>query len=268
MTTIAVLGMGRMGTPIARRLLAAGHQVTVWNRTESRTSQAIRAGARAAASPAEAVAGAQVVITMLSDAHALDSVLFGPAAASPAMRPDTCLVQMSTIGPEATRDLARRMPGDVLLVDAPVSGSVGAAETGRLTVLAAGGSAAIERAVPILTVLGTVRRCGDVGGGSALKLVLNTALVTAMAALADTLAVADAVQVDRTDALGALATGPLGAAVARATATGTAFPIALARKDIEFALSHLGDRCAPVALGAAQALRRTPDQSADIATIV
>ena len=268
METIAVLGTGRMGTPICRRLLSAGHQVAVWNRTASRSERLVRAGARRADSPAAAVADADTVITVLSDAVAVDTVLFGPAGAASALRPGTCLVQMSTIGPEAVAELARRLPAEVHLIDAPVVGSVDAAQAGRLTVLAAGDPAAVDRAAPVLQALGTVRRCGALGAGSALKLVLNTALVTAMAALRDTVAVADAVGVDRSVALAALGTGPLGGAAKRATATGAWFPIALASKDITLALRHLGDRPAPVARAAARVLSAAPDQNADLSVLV
>jgi 3-hydroxyisobutyrate dehydrogenase len=257
-----------MGAPIARRLLAAGHVVTVWNRTSSRTDPVAEAGAHASASPAEAVVDAEVVITMLTDAAAIDAVLFGPGGAAPVLRAGTCVVQMSTIGPDEVRDLAQRLPDGVDLVDAPVGGSVAAAEAGTLLVLAGGENAALNRAAPILEVLGTLRRCGDAGDGAALKLVLNTALVTAMAALADTVAVADAVKVDRQTALNALTTGPLGGAVKRATATGASFSFALAGKDLDLALRELDHTPAPIAHAAGQAIAAMPDQTADIATIV
>lgn len=266
MTAVAVLGTGNMGAAMVRRLLATGHQVTVWNRTAARTAPLVADGARAAGSPAEAVADVDVVITMLSDAAAVDAALTGPAGAAAALPPGTPLVQMSTISPDSVRDLARRLPG-VALVDAPVGGSVAATEAGRLTVLAAGEDSALDAATPVLSVLGTVRRCGAVGGGSAVKLVLNTALITAMAALGDTLAVADAVGVDRAGALELLASGALGGAVGRATASGAVFSLTLAGKDVGLARQQLGDRPAPVLRATAEALRTAPDQAADLATL-
>jgi 3-hydroxyisobutyrate dehydrogenase len=257
-----------MGASIARRLLAAGHRLTVWNRTASRTSPLVSAGARAAGSPAEAVRDVEIVITMLTDAAAVDAVLFGTDGAAPALRPGTCLVEMSTIGPKAIRDLARRLPDRVDLVDAPVGGSVDAAQAGTLAVLAGGEDHAVDRVTPILEALGTVRRCGGTGSGAALKLVLNTALVTAVASLADTLKVADALGVDRDTALEAVAAGPLGGAVKRGTATGASFSIALASKDMNLALDELGGAHAPIADAAAQLLRAAPDPNADIAELV
>jgi enamine deaminase RidA (YjgF/YER057c/UK114 family) len=101
------------------------------------------------------------------------------------------------------RDIAKRLPG-INLVDAPAAGSVTAAEEGRLTILTGGTDEAVSQVMPVLAALGTVVRCGDIGTGAALKLVLNTALSTAMAALADPLTIADAADVDRAVALAAL----------------------------------------------------------------
>lgn len=266
MITVAVLGTGQMGAAIARRLLATGHRVSVWNRTRPRTNDL--ADAYVASSPAAAVRDAQLAIVMVTDAAAVDAVLFGPEGATTALRPGAIVIQMSTIGPDEVRAVARRLPTGVELVDAPVAGSVGAVQSGALRILAGGSSAAITRATPVLDALGTVRDCGAVGAGAALKLVLNTALVTALASLADTLAVADAVSVDRTVALDALAGSALGGAVGRATATGASFSLALAAKDTDLALRALGDVAAPVARATAEVLRAPADQSADIAAVV
>jgi 3-hydroxyisobutyrate dehydrogenase-like beta-hydroxyacid dehydrogenase len=252
MATIAVLGTGRMGAAIARRLLDTGHRVTVWNRTAGKTAPLVAAGARAAPTPA--VPDAEVVITMLTDAAAVRAVV---AAAD--LRPGSVLVEMSTIGPAAVRDL--RVPAGVALVDAPVLGSVAAAESGRLTVLAGGD---VGRALPVLESLGSVRHCGDLGGGAALKLVANTALVTGLAALADTMTVARAVGAEVEAALSVIAKGALGGAVTRATAAGAAFPVALAAKDLDLVLGLVSP---PVVRAAAAVLREAPDQSADLGTI-
>ncbi len=255
-----------MGAPIARRLLNTDHQVTVWNRTPSRAEPLVAAGAVLAASPAAAVAGADVVITMLTDATAVETVLFGPDGAAPALPARAVVVEMSTVGPAAVARLSRRLSAD--LVDAPVGGSVAAAEAGELIVLAGGERSTVDRVIGVLKSLGTVRRCGGPGTGAAFKLVLNTALVTSLAALTDTLAVADAVGVDRATALDALAAGPLGGAVRRATSTGSAFPVALASKDLNLALSTLAGRDAPVIAAAAGLMHAASDQTADIATIL
>lgn len=269
MTSVAVLGTGHMGTAMARRLLASGHRVTAWNRTAASARGLAEAGAGIAATPAQAVAEADLVITMLTDAAAVEAVLFhagGAGATVAAMRPGAVVAQMSTIAPDEVRALAARLPGAVALLDAPVGGSVGAAEAGRLAVFAGGPEAALDRAEPVLRDLGTVHRCGPVGAGAALKLVVNTALVTALGALHDTLAVADAVDVDRTVALDVLAASPLGGAVRRATATGASFAVALAAKDARLALREVP--AAPVVAAATQHLHAAADQKADVASLI
>jgi len=267
MTTIAVLGTGRMGAAIAGRLLGAGHDVMVWNRTASRTTPLAGRGARVAASPAAAAKDADVVITMLTDANAVETVLFGPDGVATTVRRGVGLVDMSTIGPVAVRDLARRLPDGVELVDAPVGGSVAAVEAGRLLVLVGGDDHAVDRVVPVLEVLGTVRRCGGIGAGAAVKLVLNTALVTGIAALADAYRVARAVGVDHDTATEVLASSALADAQARVVAGG-AFTIALASKDLDLALTALGPASAPIAHAAGRALREAPDQTSELVTIV
>ncbi|MFF0318308.1 NAD(P)-dependent oxidoreductase [Micromonospora sp. NPDC005252] len=266
MFEIALLGTGTMGTAIGRRLLATGHRLTVWNRTSERTVPLVDAGARVAGSPAEAVRDADVVITMLTDAVAVRHTLVDSGAAL-ALRPGTPVIEMSTIGPRAVAELATLLPAGVPLVDAPVAGSAGAAETGQLVVLAGGEKTIVDRVAPLLETLGTVRRCGDSGRGAALKLVLNTALITAVTAVADALAVADAVGVDRRTAIDALGTGPLGGAIARATATDAAFAAALAAKDARLALDVLGDAPAPLLRAAASALAAAPHPEGDIARL-
>ncbi|HLT12256.1 MAG TPA: NAD(P)-binding domain-containing protein [Micromonosporaceae bacterium] len=268
MARIAVLGTGKMGAAIASRLIDAGHRVTVWNRSASRTGGLVDKGARAAVSAAEAVADAEVVITMLADARAVETVLLGEHNAVANLPQGSCVVQMATIGPAAMMDLARRLPAGIDVVDAPVAGSVAAARSGELRLLVGASENTVERLHPILSGLGTVHRCGGVGTGSAAKLVVNAALIMAMAALADALAVAEAVGVDRDVALSLLATGPLGGAVRRATALGADFSIALAGKDIQLTLDLVSDRSVPVARAAATAVDAAPDQSADLAALV
>jgi 3-hydroxyisobutyrate dehydrogenase-like beta-hydroxyacid dehydrogenase len=264
--TIAVLGTGHMGTPIARRLLASGYRVIAWNRTAERAAPLVAEGATLAASPAEAARDADAAITMLTDGSAVEEVLFAGGAAA-ALRPGACLVEMSTIGPDAVRALATRLPAGVDLVDAPVGGSVGAAASGQLRVLAGGDPAALDRVEPVLSALGAVRRCGGLGAGAAMKLVANTALVTAVAALADTLAVADALGVDRDAALEVVGTGAL-SGVAGRLGGGSAFSVALAAKDLDLALRALGTAPAPVARGAAATLSTMENRSAELSSVV
>lgn len=173
--SIAVLGLGRMGRPMAARLLAAGYPVTVWNRTASRADDLRGARARVAATPADAARDADVVITMPADPAAVERVLFGDGGALAAMREGATLIDCSTVGPEDSRATAANCARHgVRFVDAPVLGSVPAAEQGTLTVLAGGDASVVGEMEPILKVLGQrVIRAGGTGMGSALKLVMN-----------------------------------------------------------------------------------------------
>ncbi|MFI2639978.1 NAD(P)-dependent oxidoreductase [Streptomyces sp. NPDC018610] len=226
---IAFLGLGRMGVPMARRLLAAGHPLTVWNRTAAKAEELVAEGARPAASPADAVRDADVVITMLADPAALAAVA---DAALPALPAGAHWIDMSTVGPEAVRALASRAGDRATLVDAPVVGSTDRAATGRLDILAGGDTAGVDH---VLATLGTVTRTGPSGSGAALKLVLNTAAIGGVGLVAEALRLADALGLDEDTARTALAAGPLGGAVARARAEGAHFATALAVKDLDLA---------------------------------
>ncbi len=235
MPTIAFLGLGHMGTPMAQRLVEAGLHVVVWNRTRERAGPLAAAGARVADSPAAAATDAGIVITMLSDPLAVESVLFGPDGAAARMQPGACLVEMSTIGPDAVHHIAARLPEGVGLVDAPVGGSVQQAEGRQLRVFAGGAPADLDKVTPVLEQLGVVVRCGGVGSGAAVKLVANTALVAGMALLGETMSLASSLGVPRDLALDVLGPGPLGGVLQRANRTGGHFTVELAAKDLGLA---------------------------------
>ena len=229
MDKIAFLGLGHMGAPMARRLLAAGHPLTVWNRTAAKAAPLVGEGAVLAASPADAVRDADVVVTMLADPAALDAVADRIA---PALRPGTHWIEMSTVGPDAVRELAARLGERVTFVDAPVMGSTDRAAAGRLGILAGGETAGVEQ---ILARLGTVTRTGPLGTAAALKLVLNAAVMGGVALVAEALRLADALGVDGDTARTALANSPVGGAVTRAFAEDVHFATALAVKDLALA---------------------------------
>ncbi|WP_030678638.1 NAD(P)-dependent oxidoreductase [Streptomyces sp. NRRL B-1347] len=227
---IAFLGLGHMGTPMARRLLAAGHPLTVWNRTATKAERLVAEGARLAASPADAVRDADVVITMLAGPDAVRSVA---DAILPALREGAYWVEMSTVGPDVVRELGERAAGRVTLVDAPVAGSTDKAAAGELGILAGGDADGVAH---VLARLGTVTRTGPAGSGAALKLVVNTAVLGGVALVAEALALADALGLDGDAARTALARGPLGGAVARAFAQDVHFGADLAAKDAALAV--------------------------------
>lgn len=178
MTRIAFLGLGRMGAPMARRLIEAGHDVAVWNRTASRTE-----GFPARASdPVEAVTGAEIAITMLSDAEAVREVVFASGLAR-ALRPDAVYVDMGTIGVRAAARLHETI--DRATIDAPVGGGVAQAESGDLVVLAGCDARALDRARHVLEVFGEVVHCGGPAMGQAGKLVFNAVLAVTMAGIGE-----------------------------------------------------------------------------------
>lgn len=179
---VAILGTGKMGGAMARRLEAAGHDVTLWNRTRRR-AEALGVG-RVVSTPAEAVAGAEIVISMLTNADAVRSAYFGEQGALNAAR-GRVFIEMSTAGADLANELAPRFEAaGARYVEAPVLGSIAAIEDGKATVFAAGDDDAIDQAAPILEAFGEVRRTGRLGSAAGLKLVANTMLtgVTALAA--------------------------------------------------------------------------------------
>ncbi len=232
MTAIAFLGLGRMGTLMARRVLAAGHDLTVWNRTAERAQPLVAAGARAAPTPAEAAREAEIMITMLADPTAEEAVVLGPGGVAEAIRPTACLVEMSTVGPKTALAVREGLPAGTAFVDAPVMGSVGAAESGNLIVLAGGD---VDRVDSVLAIFGTVVRCGAAGSGAARKLVLIGAAMAGVTLVGEALALAEALGVPRDAALEGLAAGPLAGSLNRVQSTNSDFTIALAAKDLTLA---------------------------------
>ena len=160
MPKIAFLGLGEMGTPMASRLISAGHDVTVWNRTAARTAPLAQQGAAVAPSPAAAGAGRDFIITMLATPEALEQVLFGTGGLAPALSPGQIVIDMSTVGPDEICSVAARMPEGVSVVDAPVRGSLPQAMAGRLDIFVGATDANYARVRPILESLGSVRWTG------------------------------------------------------------------------------------------------------------
>ena len=212
MAKLAFCGLGRMGEPMAARLLEAGHDLVVWNRTPGRAEGLIGRGARRAKSPAEAAAGAEAVFTMLSTPDALEAVVFGEdgSALVEGLAPGTALIELSTIGPDAVRALADRLPVGVELLDAPVLGSVPQAIDGTLKVFVGGTDDAVARWRPVLEQFGRPIHLGPLGAGAAMKLVANACLGALMTALAEALALADAFGLDQATVLDILSESPIG----------------------------------------------------------
>ncbi len=262
---VAVIGTGTMGAAVARRLLAHGTTVDVWNRSSGPTDALGRLGAHVHPTPQRAVEAAAVVLTLLPTGDVVRDVMITRDVVD-AMQPGTVWAQMGTIGVDATEMLGAQVSArrpDVHFVDAPVSGSRVPAETGQLVVLASGPKVARAVLDPILSVIG--RRTlwlGPAGAGTRMKLVLNTWLAFEVEAAAEALALTTRLGLDR-DALSDVVAGsPLVSAFAAAKLAkmGTAddradFSLRLALKDLELAQMASGQDGIPVARAIARRWR-------------
>ena len=180
---VAILGTGKMGGAMARRLSAAGHELALWNRTSAR-AEALHVG-KVAATPYEAALGAEVVISMLTNADAVRSAYLGQGGAALAAGRQV-FIEMSTAGTEVTKEIDKVIASaGADYVEAPVLGSVPAIEGGTAIVLAAGRDEAIDRAQPVLEAFGEVRRTGEIGTAAALKLIANSMMIGATALAAE-----------------------------------------------------------------------------------
>jgi 3-hydroxyisobutyrate dehydrogenase len=225
---VAVLGTGIMGSAMARNLVSAGLRTTIWDRSSTATAPLSDAGALVAASPAEAVHDAQVVITMLPTADVVTSVIFDSGVAE-ALPGGAAWAQMGTIGLAETTDISSRLGQlrpDVMFVDAPVSGSKGPAETGQLLILASGPPAAAAAVRPVFSAIG--RRTvwlGEAGQGSRMKLAVNAYMSILIEGVAEALELAGQLGIDGSKLSEAIEGGPLEWAL----------------KDVDLAISAAGD---------------------------
>jgi 3-hydroxyisobutyrate dehydrogenase-like beta-hydroxyacid dehydrogenase len=247
MARVAVVGLGAMGSRIARRFLDAGHELTVWNRDAAKAEPLVAAGASAAQTPAEAARQAEAVVTMVADPEALAAVTEGPDGVAAGLSPGSVLVQMSTVGPRSLERLAAVVPEPSLL-DAPVLGSIGEVEAGSLRVFAGGQAELVERWTPLLETLGTVLRVGPVGAGTAAKLVANSTLIGVAGLLGEALALGTALGLPAEVAFDVLEATPLGEQAKRrrpAFESGEyppRFSLSLARKDADLILDAAAQR--------------------------
>ena len=227
---VAVVGLGAMGSRMAGRLLDAGYEVVVWNRTTEKAKPLVGRGAEFAESPADAAERADALVTMLTDPSALESVLSGVTS------DEATLIQMSTVGPAAMKRLAPVFPN---LLDAPVLGSIGEAESGALKIFVGGPEPLFEKWTPVLSVLGQPMHVGPVGAGSAAKLVANATLVGLIGLLGESLALGEGLGLPRDVVFDVLATTALAQQAERRRAAVEAgddpprFALSLARKDAE-----------------------------------
>jgi 2-hydroxy-3-oxopropionate reductase len=189
---IAFFGLGQMGAPMSSRLLAAGYRVTVWNRSSEKVRTLVEKGARLANSAAEAGFSANLVILMLADGAAVSEVLFDRGVAE-AMRPDSIVVDMSSIPPALATDHANRLAArGVHHLDAPVSGGTIGAAQGTLAIMVGGSPEAFETARPSLEVMGRPTLIGRSGCGQLAKLANQIIVAATIGAVAEALLLATA----------------------------------------------------------------------------
>jgi 3-hydroxyisobutyrate dehydrogenase len=248
---VAVLGIGAMGHGMAASALRAGIPTIVWNRTREATRDLAELGAEVAETAADAARRAAIVVTMVTDADAVISIARDQGMLA-AMAPGAVWAQMSTIGVEGT-DRVTALAGDerpdVMLLDAPVSGSKDPAERGQLTIFASGPGGARARVAPLFDALGQrTIWVGEAGAGTRLKLVNNTWLAFAAEAVAASVALARRLGLETETVADAFGGGPLmsawQAAKLRRIADGefsAQFALSLALKDVHLALQAAGD---------------------------
>ncbi|MBR1189712.1 NAD(P)-dependent oxidoreductase [Bradyrhizobium sp. AUGA SZCCT0160] len=266
MTTVAFIGLGRMGHGMAGRYLDAGFSVAIWNRSKAKAEDLITRGARWAASPANAADGADAVVTMVADDGASRAVWLGQDGAAAKMKPGTLAIECSTVSYQHALDLARELRGrELIYIDCPVTGLPSAAAAGKLTLLVGADTADLDRAKPYLAPISDiVRHFGAVGTGTVFKLINNLMGAVQIASLAEGIAMAEQAGLDMNLVAEALATGAVASPqvirhskrmVAR-DFSGASFTAALRHKDAAYAVQlaeSLLARTPPVGRAAVEA---------------
>ena len=189
MTSIGFIGLGTMGAPMARNLLKAGHCLTVYDINPAAIETMKAAGASVAASPRDMAAASDVVITMLPDAPDVEKAVTGADGILAGIRPGSLYIDMSTIDPETTQRLGKRLAAaGCEMIDSPVGKTVEHAIAGTSTLMIGGDAASVERARPVLSAMGTdLIHCGGLGAGQAMKLTNNLLASVLLAASSEAL---------------------------------------------------------------------------------
>ncbi|MEX2373654.1 MAG: NAD(P)-dependent oxidoreductase, partial [Dehalococcoidia bacterium] len=257
--TVGFIGLGIMGTPMAKNLLAAGFPLVAYNRTASRVDALVEVGAERADSPADVAARSTVIVTCVTASQDVEDVILGTEGVSgviEGVRSGSVVVDMSTIAPAVTRMIAERLAlEDVVLVDAPVSGGEQGAIGGTLSIMCGGEAADLERVRPVLEAMGKrITHCGPVGSGQTVKLCNQIAVVLNNLAMAEALVFCQRSGVDPATMLEAIAGGAAGSwqisnlgpkIVARDFAPG--FKVSLQQKDLRLALEAADELDLPLA---------------------
>jgi 3-hydroxyisobutyrate dehydrogenase len=248
--SVAIMGLGLMGSGMARNLLRAGYPLSVYNRSPEKAAALGAEGARVGRTPGEAAEGAEVVISMVADDEAARQVWLGVDGALAGVKPGAVLVESSTVTVGWVRELSGMAAGrGVELLDAPVTGSRVQAAEGQLLFLVGGAAEALERARPVLAAMSRdIVHVGPVGSGASLKLINNFLCGVQAASLAEAFALIDRSELDREQALAVLTAGAPGSPLVKALAGRMAaadytphFALRLMVKDLLYA-GQEGDR--------------------------
>jgi 3-hydroxyisobutyrate dehydrogenase-like beta-hydroxyacid dehydrogenase len=252
---IGVVGLGAMGGQIAGRLLSRGNRVYGTNRTKAKADPLTDRGLRWCDTPRQVTEAAEVIVSMVTDGDALRAVTGGPDGILAGLQAGKVYVDMSTVSPGSSRELAGRVAASgAAMLAAPVSGSVPAAADGSLAVIVGGDPDAYARVEPILRQLGsTVTFVGDTGHALLLKLAINISLAVQMLAFSEGVLLAEHGGIDRGTALDVLTHSAIGSPMLKARAPlllqppGKAwFDVALMHKDLRLALDTAGDLAVPL----------------------
>jgi 3-hydroxyisobutyrate dehydrogenase-like beta-hydroxyacid dehydrogenase len=258
-TRIGFVGLGNMGGNMAARFLAAGYAVYGEERIPGHAEGLVEDGLRWRDTPREVAEAADVVFTSVPDDDALESVASGPDGILAGLAAEHVWVDMSTVSPRASRELAERVRSQgAAMLDAPVSGSVPQVQTGTLTIMVGGDEHAYGRVEPVLRELGTPTHVGENGQGLVLKLAINISLAVQMLAFAEGLLLAERSGIDRGLAIDVMTQSPIGSPMLKARAAlllelpdEAWFTIGLMQKDVALALDAA--RRLPVPLPSAAA---------------
>ncbi len=210
--TIGFIGLGIMGQGMARNLLKAGFPLVVWNRTASKMTPLVEAGARAADNPAHLASQSDIIITCVSDTPDVEAVILGEEGVIHGARPGSLVIDMSTISPTATRTIAARLAEKgVHMLDAPISGGSEGAAQGTLSIMVGGDEADVQRAMPALQAMGQrITHVGGHGAGQTVKLMNQILVVGNALAISEAFLFGQAAGVDLEKALQAVEAGAAG----------------------------------------------------------
>jgi len=255
---VGFMGLGIMGTAMAANVLKAGYPLMVYNRTPARAAPLVQLGAEVALSPRALAQAANVIIAMVTGPEALNDLLFGPEGAAGALSPGQVFVQMSSVSPRYTRELARKLEASgAAFIDAPVSGSKKPAEEGNLVILAGGVQEQVKNATPLLSTMGKkVVYCGPAGQGAMMKMMINLLLGLMMEGFAEALNFGRAGGLNFDAMLEVVSAGPLNCGLYQLKAESLrrgdfppAFPLKHMTKDLKFLVDTAYETGAPMPMG-------------------